>query len=62
MPKRDNDPASLSDCEPCDHEWEFVDASFDHQFGTEHVWYDECSKCGATRDHEPSYFEELYGD
>ena len=36
----------------CDHEWKTVDDSFDHEFGTEIVVYDQCEKCGATRPHE----------
>lgn len=45
-----------------DHEWEFRDDSFDHEFGTERVWYWECERCGATRDVEAgdTYFED-YG-
>lgn len=35
--------------EPCDHEWKFIDDSFDHEFGTEQIYYDECQKCGETR-------------
>ena len=32
----------------CDHEWEFIDESFDHEFGREplHTW--ECQSCGET--------------
>ncbi len=30
----------------CDHEWEKVDASFDHEFGTEVIRYMQCEKCG----------------
>ena len=37
-----------TDAEPCDHEWEFIDDSFDHEWGCEqaHSW--ECHKCGET--------------
>lgn len=35
-----------------DHEWIFQDESFDHEFGTERVWYWECSTCGVTREYE----------
>lgn len=36
------------DAAPCAHEWEFIDESFAHEFGTEvlHSW--ECQKCGAS--------------
>lgn len=33
----------------CNHDWEFCDDSFDHEFGTEVVRYDRCDKCGKTR-------------
>lgn len=39
----------------CDHEWEFQDDSFDHEFGTEVIHYWECPKCGATTDKSPHY-------
>ena len=29
-----------------DHEWEFIDESFDHAFGTEVIEYFRCSICG----------------
>lgn len=35
--------------EPCDHDWDFHDDSFDHEFGTERVHYFVCEKCGADR-------------
>lgn len=38
--------------EPCDHEWEVIDDSFDHAFGTERVIYDRCKLCEATREHD----------
>lgn len=30
----------------CDHDWEKVDASFSHEFGTEVIHYQQCEKCG----------------
>lgn len=42
---------------PCDHLWEHVDASFDHEFGTEQIHYEECSLCGEQRPCQPSTFE-----
>ncbi len=39
--------------EPCPHQWERVDDSFDHAFGTEVIRYDRCELCGETRDSEP---------
>jgi NADH dehydrogenase/NADH:ubiquinone oxidoreductase subunit G len=36
------------DAPECDHEWEFVDDSFSHEFGTEVCGHWECLLCGAT--------------
>jgi hypothetical protein len=36
----------------CDHEWETVDESFDHEFGTEIVVYDMCKVCEAVTPYE----------
>jgi len=33
-----------------DHDWKNKDASFDHEFGTEHFYYRECQRCGKTDD------------
>lgn len=42
---------------PCDHDWEEVDDSFDHEYGTEQIHYRRCLKCGleaeAERDSGP---------
>jgi hypothetical protein len=43
--------------EECDHNWEFCDDSFDHEYGTEQVHYFLCSECGETRDVEPGDFD-----
>lgn len=37
----------------CDHEWKEVDASFDHEFGTEQLFYRECEKCGLATSTSP---------
>lgn len=37
----------------CDHDWITIDASFDHEFGTEQVFYDKCQNCGRTKAVEP---------
>ena len=42
----------------CDHDWKEIDASFDHEFGTEQVFYRECQKCGETTHASPH----SYGD
>ena len=33
----------------CDHEWEFQDDSFGHEYGTEIIQYWMCRHCGETR-------------
>lgn len=35
----------------CDHNWEYVDDSFSHEFGLERVEYYQCSKCETTKDY-----------
>ena len=40
------------DDDECEHEWEFVDASFDHEFGTRELFYDRCTVCGETKEHD----------
>jgi len=42
----------------CDHEWEFQDDSFDHEFGTEQIHFWRCKLCDATREVEPGDFHE----
>lgn len=42
----------------CDHEWEFIDLSFDHEFGCEQVYVERCTKCDEERDFEPRCFED----
>lgn len=34
----------------CPHNWETKDDSFDHEFGTEMIVYQECSWCGAQKE------------
>lgn len=40
-----------------DHEWEFQDDSFDHEFGTERVHYWLCVHCGETKNMEPGDYD-----
>lgn len=40
----------------CDHDWQHIDDSFDHEFGTEQVHSCLCEKCGATKPYEPETF------
>ena len=34
----------------CEHEWEFMDDSFSHEFGTKVIHYYQCKLCGDTCD------------
>lgn len=48
--------------EQCDHDWETVDDSFTHEFGTEVIVYQKCTICGLEEeceadDPEPDEFE-----
>jgi len=36
----------------CDHEWEWKNDSFDHEFGTEQIFYWVCQKCELTKPSE----------
>jgi hypothetical protein len=33
-----------------DHDWEFVDDSFDHEYGVEFIHFERCLVCGEMRD------------
>jgi hypothetical protein len=41
-----------------DHDWEFQDDSFDHEYGTERVHYWRCACCGEERPMEPGDYED----
>lgn len=45
-----------------DHEWEFCDDSFDHEYGTERMQYFVCKHCGQTRDMEPGDYDDYDED
>jgi hypothetical protein len=45
-----------------DHDWKFQDDSFDHEFGTERVWYWQCERCGVTREMEPGDYYDDFDD
>ena len=34
----------------CDHDWELIDNSFDHEYGCEQIQFWTCSLCDETRD------------
>ncbi len=36
----------------CDHDWEVIDDSFDHEYGTQTVIYERCKLCEKERDYE----------
>lgn len=42
----------------CDHEWEVIDESFDHEYGTEIIVFERCSVCSAERDYNPPTFDD----
>ena len=44
--------------EPCDHEWEFEDASYDDEFGRVDNTGFVCHKCGEVRGIEPGDIQE----
>lgn len=52
------DPEGTPLCAADDHDWEFQDDSFDHEFGTERVHYFLCQKCQATRGMEAGDYHE----
>jgi len=41
-----------------DHNWEFQDDSFGHEFGVEVVQYFRCSECATERDIEPGDYDD----
>jgi hypothetical protein len=47
-------PQPAAALEACDHDWKFVDDSFDHEFGCQQVHSFRCEKCDATKDAEPA--------
>lgn len=44
--------------EPCDHEWEVVDDSFDHEYGCEQIVFLRCELCGAETEYDPPTFDD----
>jgi len=48
--------------ENCDHDWEFADDSFDHEYGCEQIHYWRCVLCRATRDMEDSDYPDRESD
>ncbi len=44
--------------EECDHDWELIDDSFDHEYGCEQILYYSCTKCYGEREYEEQYFDD----
>lgn len=42
----------------CDHEWDVIDDSFDHEYGCEIIVFQRCALCDATRDYEAPTFDD----
>ncbi len=42
----------------CEHEWEVIDDSFDHEYGCEVIVFERCEFCGTERSHEPMTFDD----
>jgi len=38
--------------EQCDHQWEIIDHSFDHEYGTEQIVVQQCDVCGEERPYD----------
>lgn len=58
-------PSAIDENKVCDHEWEFHDESFDHEFGTEISQWMECNKCGeemSCEQYKMEYFDESLVD
>ncbi len=43
-----------------DHEWQFVDESFDHEYGTERVHFWRCERCDATQEMQTGDYDDDY--
>lgn len=42
----------------CDHDWEVVDESFDHEYGCERIVFERCRLCDAEQEHDPPTFDD----
>ena len=47
-----SDKEQFEACDNGDHELEVIDASFDHEFGCERIFYYQCSVCDYTHDED----------
>ena len=41
-----------------DHDWQFQDDSFGHEFGTEQIHYWRCGRCGKEREMQPGDYHD----
>ena len=44
----DSAAVEMGDASKIDHDWQFHDDSFDHEFGVEVIRYWQCERCGHT--------------
>lgn len=44
--------------EECDHEWETVDDSFDHEYGCEQIVFQRCAVCDEEREYDEPRFDD----
>ena len=42
----------------CDHNWELIDASFDHEYGVEQILFYRCTLCDKEKEF-PSIFDSV---
>jgi hypothetical protein len=53
--------SSMNPCEVApgefDHDYEAIDDSFDHEYGTQQVFYKRCKACGHEADIEAHDYE-----
>ena len=49
----------LTPCMEGDHDYEVIDDSFDHELGTEQIFYRRCKDCGHEAEYNPP---DDYGD
>jgi hypothetical protein len=42
----------------CEHVWEVIDDSFDHEFGCKIIVFERCRLCDAERNHERPTFDD----
>ncbi len=48
----------MSESEACDHEWEVVDDSFDHEHGREVIVFRRCLLCDEESEYDPPQFDD----